>query len=155
MEENDRIRLEAANLLLDRGMRFTITDAPVLLKLLRLNRFRIKPLRAGTIIAITSIISRDHLEDVKTDADANKKLDSISEVVAVAMLNNQRRIEENTESLKQFLLWRVPAATLFKVYLIISKVDSISDFTTITRYFIERARMMMNPKFLGQEKMGS
>jgi hypothetical protein len=46
-----KVRVAGIDLLLDRGVRFTVTDAPVLLKWLGLNKIRIRPLRGGTIAA--------------------------------------------------------------------------------------------------------
>jgi hypothetical protein len=71
LEKGDAIALEAANLLLDRGMRFTITDAPFLLRLFRLNRFRIRTLRAGTIAEIYRLMSLHALTGIGTEAEAN------------------------------------------------------------------------------------
>lgn len=155
MKKEDRIRLEAASLLLDRGMRFKITDAPFYLKLVRLDRLRIRPLKAGTIAEITRITIENGLLDVKTGQEANGKIEPITEVVAVSILNGWLKIRWFTGWMKRFLAWNIPEATLYKIYFMISQINKVSDFMIITRYFGIQVEMMMNPKIEGQTKTGS
>lgn len=155
MKKEDRIRLEAADLLLDRGMRFTISDAPVLIKAMRMNRFNIRPLKAGTIIEIVRLVILYELESVENEAAANGKLAEIAEVVAVAILNDRKKIKRYTRIVKRLLLWKVTASTLFRIYFVVSRINKVSDFMTITGYFADQAQAMMNPKLPGQSIQGS
>ncbi|MDR1937307.1 MAG: hypothetical protein LBQ73_02250 [Tannerellaceae bacterium] len=155
MDEKDRIRLEAADLLLDRGMRFTLTDAPLLLRLFCLHRFRVRPLRGGAIAEIARIIVEGALEKVETEADANGKMEYIARVIAVAVLGSRKKIALFSRRLGKLLLWRVPAATLFQIYLIVASINKVSDFMTITGYFALQAAMLMNPRLPGQMEKGS
>lgn len=155
MADNGNVRLAAADLLLDRGMRFIITDAPVLLRLLRLNRIRIRRLKGGTILEFSRVILKGGLESIETAADANGKMESIAEVIAIAVLNSRVRIWLLKGLLTKFLLWKADAVTLVKIYLIISSINKVSDFTTITGYFVHQTQAMMNPRIPGQTGTGS
>lgn len=155
MADEDSIKLAAAELLLDRGVRFTITDAPFFLRILSLNRIRIKALRGGTIAEISRIMSRDEMLDIKEVSEANAKMDSIALVVAIAILNGDKRIRIFSKQLASFLLWKVNPLTLFQIYLIIASVNKISAFMTITEYFSHLTKVMMSPRIPGQTVMGS
>lgn len=146
----DRQRIAAAKLLLDRGMRFTITDAPLSLKLLRLNKITIHHLRGGTIAEISTIIDRDGLDNVRTAKDANVNMPSIALVVSMAILNHKKRIKYLSERLAKILLWKIPAQTLIDLFYVIASMNKLSDFMNITEYFCHQATMMMSPKNTGQ-----
>ena len=145
-------RKAAARLLLGRGMRFTITDAPVFWRLLRFNRITIKHLRAGTIAEISAIIDRDGLDDIFIPKEANTNMPSIALCVAVAILNNERRIKWYAGRLAKMLLWKIPAQSLIEIFYIIAGLNKLSDFMNITGYFSHQATMMMSPKNPGQMK---
>jgi len=155
MLDKGNVRLAAADLLLDRGIRFNFTDAPFLLRLFRLNRIKIRRLKGGTILEYSRVIVRDKLEDVLTHADANGRMDSIAEIIAIAILNNRIAIRLLKKHLADMLLWKVDAVTLVKIYLILSSINKVSDFTTITKYFVRQTQMMMNPRLPGQATTGS
>lgn len=145
-------RIAAAKLLLGRGMRFTITDAPLLWRMLRLNSITIHHLRAGTIAEISAIIDRDGLDDIRVPAEANANMPAIALCVAVAVLNDKKRIERYAERLAKLLLWKLPAQTLIDIYYVIAGLNKLSDFMIITGYFSHQATMMMSPKIPGQMK---
>ena len=155
MTNQSNTRLAASNILLDRGVRFTISAAPWYWRLLHLNRIRIRPLRAGTIMEITRIMDISGLNDICVQKDANGKLDSIALVVAISMLNSKHRINLFSGILAKLLLWKVPAHVLRQVYGQISLLNKIADFMSITIYFGIQAQMMMSPKEMGQMKEGS
>lgn len=152
---DNRQRIAAARLLLGRGMRFTITDAPLFWRLLRLNRITIHHLRGGTIAEIAMIIDRDKLNDISIPKEANINMVSISLIVAIAILNRENRIKRYSEKLAKLLLWKIPAQTLIEIFYIIAGLNKLSDFMNITGYFSHQATMMMSPKISGQTKKGS
>jgi uncharacterized membrane protein len=151
----DSVSLRAADLLLDRGMRFTVRDAPLYLKMFGLHRFRIRPLRAGTIMEISRIMEKGALADIENEAAANGKMDKIALAVAVAILNRRRAIRLFGGILAGALLWKMPAATLYRIYLAIARLNSISDFMTITGYLALQTATMMKPRIPGQTAEGS
>lgn len=154
MAENNT-RLAAARLLLGRGIRFTIKDAPFLYRLFRLNRLTISSLRAGTIIEISRLIDEHDLSEVTHPENVNKKLDVLAHIIAVAILNRKSKIKYLSKFLARLLLWQVPATTLIDIYLCIASINRTTDFMTITKYFDIQTEIMMSPKNLGQKSQGS
>ncbi|NDV95365.1 hypothetical protein D0T84_10610 [Dysgonomonas sp. 521] len=155
MASTNNVRLAAANMLLDRGVRYTISDAPLFWRLLRLNKIEISPLKAGAIIEISRIIDEDKLDKIETIDEAKRKLDRIALLIAVAVLNNRIKIKYLSVYLSKVLLWKVPLNILLTIFYHIIQVNHLTDFTNITRYFAIQARMMMNPKDMGQQEAGS
>jgi hypothetical protein len=148
-------RLAAANILLDRGVRFEIRGAPWYWRLLRLNRIRIRPLRAGAIMEISRLMDERGLGDICIQKEANARLDAIALIIAVAMLNSKRGIRLFSGILARLLLWQVRANVLREIYETVARLNKVSDFMNITTYFGIQAQMMMNPKEMGQEEEGS
>lgn len=155
MDNKSNVRLAAASILLDRGVRFTITGAPWYWRLLRLDRIRIRPLRAGTIMEISRLIDESGLDNMRIQKDANIRLDVISHIIAVAILNGKGRIKLFSSTLARLLLWHVPAYVLRQIYSRIAGLNKVSDFMIITIYFGIQAQMMMSPREMGQMKEGS
>ena len=151
----EQTRLAAADLLLNRGMRFKIADAPFIWRLLRLNRITVKPLKGGTIATIDRLIVEHGLTDARKIEDVNQKLDVVYLIIAVAILNNEKRINKYAGRLARLLFWKVNTQTIFPIYEQVAKVNKISDFMIITKYFSHLGRMMMSPKNLGQMEKGS
>lgn len=150
MTNTDNVRLAAANLLLDRGVRYVISDAPLFWQLLRLNRIVIRPFKAGTIMEISRVIDENKLNEIKTHADAKKSIDKISLIIAISVLNNRKKIKYFSKILSGIFLWKMPAKVLFTIFYHIMRLNSLTDFMSITRYFEHQARMMLDPKNLGQ-----
>lgn len=148
-------REAAARLILGRGIRFIIKDAPFLYRLFRLNKFEISHLRAGTIVEISRIIDENNISDIQKPDKANQKLDVVALIIAVAILNREKRINRFSGRLAKFLLWKVPAQTLMAIYFNIASINRITDFMIITTYFAHQAQTMMSPKNLGQQEKGS
>lgn len=148
-------RLAAANLLLNRGVRFTIPDAPLLWRLFRFNRIHIKPLRAGTIIEISAVIDEHDLANSLSPSDINGKLEPVALIIAMAMLNSRKRITRFSARLGRLLLWKVPAKVLIEIFRHIAELNKVTDFTAITVFFCLQAKMMMSPKNTGQQDGGS
>jgi hypothetical protein len=155
MTDTNNVRLAAANMLLDRGVRYTISNAPLFWRLLRLNRIEIKPLKAGTIIAISRIVDENRLDKTETANQAKEKLDSIALLIATAILNGRGKIKYFSRLLSRVLLWKVPLSILLTLFYHIVQANQLTDFTNITGYFAIQARMMMNPKNTGQHAEGS
>lgn len=152
--ENE-IRLAAANLLLQRGVKYKV-DAPFWQRLTGRNVIHIKPLYPGTIAAFSLEILRNGLEN----ATQEKVLESISvvaRVIAIAILNDEKKIDTDTDELGRKLLWKVPANQLLNIYSAIENVSRVVDFTIITNSITRMMQMMMNPKLmsLGQDEKGS
>lgn len=74
--------------------------------------------------------------------------------MAIAILNDEKKILEQTDELQQWLLWKVPIELLIKMFLVVSRLNRTSDFTNITKYFVIQMQLMMNPN-LGQMESGS
>jgi hypothetical protein len=155
MTNTNNVRLAAANMLLDRGVRYTISGAPLSWQLLRLNRIKINPLKAGTIIEISRIIDENKLDKIETVSGIKEKLDSITLLVAVSILNNRRKIKYFSPVLSKVLLWKIPLNILLTIFYHIVQVNHLADFTNITRYFAIQAQMMMDPKNMGQQATGN
>ncbi|WP_165043725.1 hypothetical protein [Dysgonomonas sp. ZJ709] len=145
-----KTRLQAADLLLDRGVRFNIPDAPFFWRLFGLNKIFIRPLRAGTIAEITRLIEIHELSDVVLPKEIHAKLEAISLIIAVAVLNDKYKIEKYAEKKAAFFLWKVPAHILIQIYQLIAGLNRVSDFMSITIYFAHQAQMMMSPRNMGQ-----
>lgn len=149
-ENTNNVRLAAANMLLDRGIRYTISDTPLLGRLLRLNKIKIHPLKAGTLIEISRIISENKLDKIEESQEAIIKLRYIVSIIAVAILNNKILIKYCTRFLTNLMIWKIPIRALLGIFYQILQVNKLSDFMNITIYFEHQAQMMMNPKNLGQ-----
>lgn len=146
-------QVKAANLLLDRGIRFTIPDAPVWDRIRRKNKIHIRPLRAGTIMQI-AVLMLDNDLDGFTNRQLLGKLDTLARIIATAVLNDERCFGQSCDALTQKLLWRCPAHVLIKIYRYIESLNQIEDFMIITAYFSRQVRMMMNRR-TGQQAKGS
>lgn len=155
MTNTNNTRLAAANLLLDRGVKYSIPNAPLFLQLLQLNKIEIRPLKAGTLIEISRIIDENKLNEIETTEQANQKLEPIIQTIAVAILNSKRKILYFSNTLSNILLWKIPLKILLAIFYHIMQVNNIMDFMNITKYFEHHVQMMMGPKNLGQEVKGS
>lgn len=146
-------RIEAAERLLDRGVRFRLS-ASVFSKLLKRDRVDIRPLRAGTILEFSRVVIENKLEEAIEKEDwhfLHQTIRPVAKCVAIAILNSKQEIEEESDSLAEKLLWKVPAGKLVEMFRVIAVQNRLSDFMNITRFFFRQTMMMMNPKNLGQE----
>jgi len=141
-------RLAAANLLLERGVRFNITDAPFYFRFIGLKTIIIRPLYPGTIMELSRVILEDGLEKIDSEK-AVEKMESVCRVIAIAMLNDRNKIKR-TERLTHTLMDKVPLATLIRIFLHIADINGVMDFTLITSYFSGLMNQMMTVKNLGQ-----
>jgi len=148
-------RLEAAQRILNRGVRFKL-PAPFFTRLFRRNVIEVRPLYPGTILEFATIVLKNNLEEVITLSDyamLEKAIKPVARCIAVSMLNDEQRIEKQTDELQKKLLWKIQPELLVKMFLTISELNRTSDFMNITRYFVLQTSMMMNPN-LGQEENG-
>ncbi|NCB68982.1 MAG: hypothetical protein EOM47_09050 [Bacteroidia bacterium] len=152
--ENE-IRLAAANLLLQRGVKYKV-DAPFWQRLTGRNVIHIKPLFPGTIAAFSLEILKHGLENA-TQEKVLENISVVARVIAIAILNDEKEIEMNADELGRKLLWKVPANQLLNIYSAIENVSRVVDFTIITNSITRMMQMMMNPKLmsLGQDEKGS
>ena len=146
------VRLQAAERLLDKGVRFRL-PAPFFERLLRLNRLDVHPLRAGAILEIARVIIENGIEEhVKLEdwAFLEKNIEPIARCTAIAVLGTKERIEKETDEKTDQLLWKIPAGKLVEMFRVIAVQNRLSDFMNITRLYCHQTTMMMNPKNLGQ-----
>ena len=147
-------RIEAAQRLLDRGVRFRLS-ASFFQKLFKKDRIDIRPLRAGTILEFSIVVVENKLEEALEKEDwqfLQQAIKPVARCVAIAVLNTKERIENETDELAEKLLWQIPAGKLIEMFSVIAVQNRLSDFTNITRFFCRQTTMMMNPKNLGQEE---
>jgi len=146
------VRLQAADCLLDKGVRFRL-PAPFYKRWLKRDRLDVRPLRAGAIIEIAKVIITNELEEkIKLEewAFLAQNIEPIARCTAIAVLGTKEKIEKETDALTQKLLWKIPAGNLVEMFRVIAVQNRLSDFTSITRLYCHQTMMMMNPKNLGQ-----
>lgn len=147
------IKADAANLLLDRGIRFNIPNAPIWDRIRGRGKIWIKPLRGGTIAEIALLVINRGLDEPLTNLQLQSKLSDIAEIIATAMLNDENKIENKKEKTTRWLL-KLPARELIKIYRHIESLNKIEAFTNITNYFRRQTTMMIE-KRMGQTEKGS
>lgn len=142
---------KAAKLLLDRGVRLTIPDAPILDRLLRRNVIHIRPLKGGTILECAILMLDNELDEVLTATELHTKLDVIAEIIAVAILNDEEAIANQREELTRKLLWKYSAKGMIDLFRHFEPLNEIEDFMNITNFFASQTRRMTARK-VGQRK---
>lgn len=148
------IQKDAANLLLDRGIRFNLPDAPIWDRIRRKNKIHIRPLRAGAILEIAVLTLDAELDKPHTNLQLHTKLDVIAKIIATAVLNDAETIVLKCDVLTSKLLNKCPAHVLIQIFRHIESLNQIEGFTNITRYFNRQTRMMLT-KRTGQMAKGS
>lgn len=150
-------RLQAADAILERGARFRL-PAPFYRRLLRKDHVTIRHLKAGTIIEFSRVVVESGLENAIALGDYEfllKSVEPCARCIAIAVLNDRRKIARGTGKLTRRLLWGVEPASIVELFLKISVMNRVSDFTNITKYLLTMTAMMMSPKNLGHEEDGS
>lgn len=150
------VRLKAADLLLDRGVRFRL-PASFVSKLFGGGKLDIPPLKAGTILEFSRIVISSELEETILKSDytfLSKAIEPVAKCIAICILNDEQKIAERTEKLSRELLWKYPSGVLVEIYKVLAELNRVSDFISITRFLLDQMTMMMNPKNLGQEANG-
>lgn len=133
-------------MLLERGVVYELKGAPLFLRLLRMQRVRIRPLYAGTLSEIKLIQDKYSLNE------DNPNIRALAEILAVAILNSKSKIRYFSKWLSRILLWQVPAESLIKMYAIVAAQNAQSHFTTITTYIEQTTSMMFGPKIEGSQE---
>ncbi|WP_108822005.1 hypothetical protein [Dysgonomonas sp. Marseille-P4361] len=147
-------QVKAANLLLDRGIRFNIPDAPFLDRIRRKNKLLIRPLRGGTIAEIAVLILENELNKPLTNVELHARLKVISKIIATAILNDKEDIALKRDELAERLHWKIPAHILIKAYRYIEDLNEYEGFTNITNFFNRTIKVIMT-KRTGQKIKGS
>lgn len=149
------IRIEAAERILNRGVRFRL-PAPFFSRLLKRNTIVVHPPYGGTILEFSRIVLKHKLEDAIALSDyaaLEKSISPVALCVAISILNDKHKIAEQADELAEKLLWKVKPRLLIEIFLTIERMNLREDFMTITRYYVIQTSMMMNPN-LGQEENG-
>lgn len=150
-------RLQAANAILERGVRFRL-PAPFYIRLLKKDIVTIRHLKAGTIIEFSRVVVENKLEEAVVMGDyerLSKTVEPCARCIAISILNDKRKIKRRLDKLTQKLLWKISDASLVDIFLNISRLSRVQDFMNITRFYLTQMEMMMNPKNLGQNDDGS
>ena len=150
-------RLNAANVILNRGVRFRL-PAPFYRRLLKRDWVIIRPLKFGTILEISKVVLESGIEDAITLSDhefLEKVIEPCSRCIAIAILNDKGKIARNTDKLTNRLMWNIAPQSIVDIFVKISTMNRVSDFIIITRYLLRQMTMMMNRRNLGQEEEGS
>ncbi len=145
-------RLEAANAILERGVRFRL-PAPFYKKWLKRDYVTIGYLRAGTILEISRVVTQSGIENAIALGDyeqLSKTIEPCARCIAIAILNDKKKIEKQAEKLTRKLMWQISAASLVEIFAKIAIMNRVSDFMNITKFFWTTTTTMMNPKNLGR-----
>lgn len=148
--------MAAADRIMDRGVRFKM-PAPFLIRVLRLNRLTVRPLRPGAILAFSKIVIAHNLEDAvmlnKHDAII-AATEAMSKCISVAILNNKWRIRWFAGLLSNWIMWRATYGQILEMFIILNELNKAQDFTPITIFFCHQTQLMMNPKNMGHDANG-
>lgn len=151
------VRLQAANAILERGVRFRL-PAPFYKRWFKNDTVTIRHLKAGTIIEFSRVVIGNELENAVALGDYEfllKSIEPCARCIAIAILNDERKIERQADKLTKKLLWRIADVSLVEIFMKISVLNRVSDFTDITKFFLTMTATMMNPKNLGHDAIGS
>lgn len=149
-------RLNAANVILTRGVRFRL-PAPYYKRWLKKDYITIRYLKAGTILEISRVILKSGLEDAIALGDyefLEKAIEPCARCIAIAILNDKKSIARGTDKLTKRLMWKVAPQSIVDIFTKISAMNRLTDFMSITRYLLSQTTMMMNRKNLGHEESG-
>lgn len=140
-------RIEAAERLLNRGVRFRL-PASFVDRLLGRDHIDIRPLRPGAILEMSLVIVDNQLAEAVEKGEwefLQTAIRPVAQCVAIASLGTKRKIERDTERLTEQLLWRIPAQNLVEMFRVIAVQNRVSDFTSITKFLCHQTTMMMTP----------
>ena len=149
--------MKAANAILERGVRFRL-PAPFFKRWLKKDWTTIRQLKAGTILEFSRVVIKHDLENAVLLGDYEflmKAVEPCARCIAIAILNDEKKIDRKADRLTKQLLWKISAESLIEIFVKISLLNRVSDFTRITKFFSIQMTMMMSPKNLGQADGGS
>lgn len=147
-------RLDAVNSLMDGGVRFRL-PAPFFLKWLKI-RITIRAHKAGTILAFSKVVLANHLEEkivANNIKGITESIEAMAECIAISALNSRYKIWWFKKIVKSYLLWQIDKNVLAELFLTVAKLNDASDFTSITKWYIQEAKLLLNPN-LGQTENG-
>lgn len=148
-------RKRAAETILDRGVRF-ILPAPGYLRMFRLNRINVRPLRPGSILEISRVVVEHKLEESLMLAEFDQlslSIEPICQCLAIAVLNGKWKIRLFKKILTKLLLWKFDTLQILEMFVRIKELNNVMDFMSITAFFCQQTQMMTN-RNPGQEVSG-
>jgi hypothetical protein len=143
-------RLQAAEQLLQRGVRFKL-PAPFLLRWLN-PKLTIKAHKPGAIVMFSKVVLTHDLEQailLNNNEQLIKSIEAVTECLAISGLNGYFKIKLFKKLLAKYLLWQVSKETLVEMFLLVYELNNTKDFKTITKFYLQQMRALMNPN-LGQ-----
>lgn len=146
-------RINAANVILDRGVRFRL-PAPFWKRWLGRDWVTIHHLKAGTILEISRVVVASGLENVAGMSDyemLEKSIPACARCIAIAILNDKHRIDKGVDKLTDKLVDKISVESIVDIFMQVKQMNRVSDFTTITRYLLTMTQMMTSPKNLGHD----
>lgn len=157
MDNGRDVQLSAADTLLERGVRFRL-PASLLSRLLGRDWVTIRPLKLGTILEICRVSIEEGIDDVlkiySSDAETIAKIaPACARCIAIAALNDKKKIERGVDKLTERLTWYVDAKCIVDIYMIVKSMWRVQDFMSITALMCQMTQMMMTPR-IGQEAKG-
>ena len=84
-----------------------------------------------------------------------KAVEPCARCIAIAILNDEKKIDRKADRLTKQLLWKISAESLIEIFVKISLLNRVSDFYTYYQILSIQMTMMMSPKNLGQADGGS
>ena len=136
---------EAANIILERGVRFKL-PAPLGLRV----PITIRPLRLGTLYEMSRLTAEHKLEDQLL----SPPLPAVAEVIAAAVLNNRLLIRLFLRPMAQWLLNSLTAKGLTELYAVVRRMSDPNPFTAITVSLVATAKALTELR-AGRETEGS
>jgi hypothetical protein len=160
--EESRVQQQAADTILERGVRFQI-PAPFYLRIFGKKMAEIVVYRPkmGTLIAMSKI-SAELNEDLAKLSDGSfteayalveKHGDKLLKWLAIAMLNNKYKIELRGDSLANKLKWRITAQEAATLFYLIVMLSGVKDFTNTIRFL--NSMNLMERKEMSPKDQGS
>ena len=135
------MRAESARLLLERGVKFRL-PAPLLLKWLLPRHLVIRGLKLGTLLEVARLTEEYQLEEHLLDPPLNR----LSEVLAVAVLNDRLLIRYLRKPLARWLLWGVTSEGLLELWSVVRAMCDPAPFMTITTWVVTETRSLLAPR---------
>ena len=98
--------------------------------------FHVKPLCAGTIMAIRNIYINIEIDEENTNIDVLKYWDKMCEIVALAVINDREisdPLSQKEKEIKKFLLRHINSILLQKICLVVAQMMDRAGFMLSTR----------------------
>ncbi|MGB9590927.1 MAG: hypothetical protein ACPL1K_00225 [Candidatus Kryptoniota bacterium] len=156
------VQQHAADVMLDRGVVVNI-PAPKLYRFfgVKFVKHVLKRPKLGTLVAMSRISSELNIDlDALAEgsiSDAyvimSEKGELVARFIAIALLNDKRRIERCTDDLANRLLWHMPHEQLIELFMAIVVLSGVQNFLSTIR-FIRQTNILKRTK-MSQEESGS